>query len=144
MKTAEQAAAKAMQNLEGKKMALDMAKEAKNKTLLTLASKEFEAAASSHQQADAKSKRLAAKQKHAAAIAKKINDTLKTPRTVNAKLFTTPFLLRVRKAPIQLRVQASHGQAGETLALDIALERRFGFADAGRRDVLPLGAAAAR
>ena len=130
MKTAEQAAAKAMQNLEGKKMALDMAKEAKNKTLLTLASKEFEAAASSHQQADAKSKRLAAKQKHAAAIAKKINDTLKTPRTVNAKLFTTPFLLRVRKAPIQLQVQASHGKAGEPLALDIDLERRFEFADA--------------
>ena len=79
--------------------------------------------------ADADAKHLEEKKKKADALAKKITDASK-PKDLTVTLFTNPFTLKVREAPIELKSFGNQTvKAGERVDLDLAIDRLFGFSD---------------
>ncbi|MFP6899975.1 MAG: hypothetical protein VCA36_03465, partial [Opitutales bacterium] len=79
---------------------------------------------------DAKAKRLEEKKKKADALAKKMTDASKKPKEVTVTLFTNPFTLKVREAPLELKpLEKQTVQAGDKVTVDLAIDRLFGFAD---------------
>jgi hypothetical protein len=84
------------------------------------------------------SAKLEAKKKKVDALAKTINDAFKKPKDLTVTLFTNPFTLKVRKAPVEVKpLGAQTVKAGDKLSLDVGIERLFGFADQVSFKVVP-------
>ena len=82
--------------------------------------------------------KLEAKKKKVDALAKTANDAFKKPKDLTVTLFTNPFTLKVRKAPVEVKPLGEHTlKAGEKLLLDVGIERLFGFADQVSFKVVP-------
>lgn len=84
------------------------------------------------------STKLEAKKKKVDALAKTINDAFNKPKDLTVTLFTNPFTLKVRKAPVEVKPVGDQAlKAGEKLLLDVGIERLFGFADQVSFKVVP-------
>ena len=84
------------------------------------------------------SAKLEAKKKKVDALAKTINDAFKKPKDLTVTLFTNPFTLKVRKAPVEVKPLGTQTvKAGDKLSLDVAITRLFGFADQVSFKVVP-------
>ena len=82
--------------------------------------------------------KLEAKKKKVDALAKTINDAFKKPKELTVTLFTNPFTLKVRNAPVEVKpLGALTVKAGDKLSLDVAITRLFGFSDQVSFKVLP-------
>ena len=86
----------------------------------------------------AESAKLEAKKKKVDAFAKTLNDAFKKPKDLTVTLFTNPFTLKVRNAPVEVKpLGALTVKAGDKLSLDVAITRLFGFSDQVSFKVLP-------
>jgi hypothetical protein len=67
-----------------------------------------------------------------------MTDASKKPKDVTVTLFTNPFTLKVREAPLSIRsLDKQTLRAGERVTVDLAIVRLFGFADAVSFKVVP-------
>ena len=130
LKAAQKVAADAKKALAETKKALDAAKKEKDEAKIAATDKVYKAGEQKQKDADAQVKRLDAKKKAADALAKKLDDAVKKPKDVTVTLFTSPFTLKVRDVPLNVKsLPQQTVKAGEKLNLDVAIERLFGFTD---------------
>ena len=60
-----------------------------------------------------------------------MTDASKKPKEVTVTLFTNPFTLKVREAPLELKpLEKQTVKAGDKVTVDLSIDRLFGFADA--------------
>ncbi|MFP6887559.1 MAG: hypothetical protein VB997_08350, partial [Opitutales bacterium] len=130
VKSAQEAVMESKNILVEVKAKLAEAKKAKDAKLMERTKKTLLARNDELKILETKAKRMDAKGKKAAARAKEVLDGSKKPRDYSANLYVTPFLLKVREAPIEIKpLQKRTLKVGEKLDLPVVIRRYGDFAD---------------